>query len=70
MTNDLELAKYVSKVRELSRTLNHLQANLPHTEMQLFMTLSDIERASNKAQQRLNDLMYGKDYKPVELMGT
>lgn len=71
MTNDLEVSEQVAAVHRRARKLSHLLANLPHTEMALFMALSDIERAANKAQMRLNDLMYGRGFKPPqEQMGT
>ena len=69
MTNDLEISEQCHVVISVARKLNHLLANMPHTEMALFMALSDIERAANKAENRLNDLMYGRDNKPVEMMG-
>lgn len=69
MTNDLEVSEQCHLVKKLARELPHLLANMPHTEMALFIALSDIERAANKAQNRLNDLVYGRDFKPVELMG-
>ena len=69
MTNDLEISEQCHVVKKLARKLDHLLANMPHTEMALFMALSDIERAANKAENRLNDLMYGRDNKPVEMMG-
>lgn len=70
VTNDLEISEQCHVVILVARKLNHLLANMPHTEMQLFMALSDIERAANKAENRLNDLMYGRSFKPpVEQMG-
>lgn len=66
--NDREVGEQCSKIKALARKLDELQAKGP--EMDLFMALSDIQRAAEKAQWRLNDLMYGKGYKPPEeLMG-
>ena len=67
--NDAEICSLCLKVERLARTLDELQAQ--SKEMALFMALSDIERAANKAQMRLNDLLYGRSFNPAEeQMGT
>ncbi len=65
---DLEVVTELVKIRGLSRKLCEITAS--GNEMQLFILLSDIERAANRAQNRMNDLLYGKGFKPpVEMMG-
>lgn len=67
--NDREVNEQCLKIINLARTLASLQAG--NKEMALFIALSDIQRAAEKAQWRLNDLLYGRDFKPpVEMMGT
>ena len=66
--NDLEVCAACIKIERLARKLDELQAQ--SKEMALFEALSDIEKAANKAQTRLNDLRYGRDFvPPPELMG-
>lgn len=62
--NDIEVAEQCHKIQALARTLAAVAAN--GQEMALFMALSDIQRAAEKAQWRLNDLLYGRGYKPAE----
>jgi len=67
--NDPEVCRDCLKIEQLARTLDELQAQ--NKEMALFIALSDIQRAAEKAQYRLNDLLYGRGYKPPpEQMGT
>lgn len=66
MNNDLEVSEQCHIAIKKARELNHLLANLPKTEMALFMALSDIERAANRAQMKLNAIMYGSSYEPPE----
>lgn len=67
--NDLKVNEYCSRIKALSRKLDELQAKGP--EMELFMTLSNIQRAAEEAQWRMNDLIYGRGFKPPqEMMGT
>jgi hypothetical protein len=67
--NDKEVGEQCSAIKRLSRGLDELQAG--SNEMALFRALSDIQRAAEKAQWRMNDLLYGKSFKPPEeQMGT
>lgn len=67
--NDIELAAFIIQIQKNSRSLTTLESG--GHEMALFMALSDIQRAAEKAQWRLNDLLYGRGYKPpVEMMGN
>jgi len=54
MTNDLELNEQCGAAFRLARKLNHLLANLPRTEQELFNALSDIEKHARNGQDRLN----------------
>ena len=64
--NDLQLCEQTTRLRLLARRLNE-----PGSEMALFEILSDMEIAAHKAQLRLNDLLYGRGFKPPEeQMGT
>lgn len=66
--NDLEVNEHALKVCQLADQLKVLMRD--NKEMALFMAFSDINRASQEALWRMNDLMYGRGYKPpVELMG-
>lgn len=56
MTNDLELNEQCGAAIRLSRKLNHLLANLPNTEHELFKALCDIEKHVKNGQDRLNRL--------------
>lgn len=56
MSNDLEVSEQCAKVKRLARQLDELLANMPRTELKLAIALSDIQRAAEKAQWRLNDL--------------
>jgi len=68
--SDLELTEHRCCIHRLARYLNepHLAEDYKHlgAEMALFMILSDIEKAAHKAQLRMNDLMYGRSFKPPE----
>lgn len=65
--NDLQVSEFCSRIKTLSRKLDELQAKGP--EMELFMALSNIQRAAEQAQWRMNDLIYGRGFNPEELMG-
>ncbi len=56
MTNDLELSEQCGAAIRLARRINHLLANLPHTEQALFNALSDMEKHARNGQDRLNRL--------------
>ena len=56
MKNDLEVSEHCTHIHNLARKLSHLQANMPRTELELAITLSNIQKAAEHAQWRLNDL--------------
>lgn len=67
--NDLEVNEHCLKISLLADKLKVFQRD--GQEMALFMALSDIQRAAEKGQWRMNDLMYGRGFKPPEeQMGT
>lgn len=67
--NDLEVNEHCLKISQLADKLKVMQRD--GQERALFLALSDIQRASEKAQWRMNDLMYGRGFKPPEeQMGT
>jgi hypothetical protein len=59
--NDLKLAAEVVKIQALARQLNE-----PPSELALFILLSDIHMAAERAESRLNDLLYGRGYEPPQ----
>ena len=66
--NDIELTTLLCKMR---RFQGHIERqHRDGLEGALFLSLMEIEEAARKAQDRLNELKYGKDYQPVEMMGT
>lgn len=67
--NDLEVNEHCLKISQLADRLKVLQRDGRETD--LFKALSDIQRAAEKGQWRLNDLIYGRGFKPPEeQMGT
>lgn len=52
--NDIEVNECCLKIHQLARQLGELQAQ--NKELKLLITLSDIQKAAEKAQYRLNDL--------------
>jgi len=70
--NDIEVNENCLKIRNLGRKLAELQArSAKGRDLALFITLSDIEMAARRAQDRLNTIDHGSDFKPpVEMMGT
>ena len=66
--NDLEVNECCLKIEQLTEKLKIYQRD--GKEMALFMALSDIQKLAEKGCWRLNDLLYGRDFKaPKELMG-
>ncbi len=67
--NDLELSECMTKIKLKAACLNTWCAN--SKEKALFNELMEIESAARRAQERLNEMKYGKDFAPpVEQMGT
>lgn len=67
--NDLELSELLTKIHLNDAVLSCYCRN--NKEQALFNALSEIEIAARKAQERLNELRYGKGFvPPEEQMGT
>lgn len=66
--NDIELTGLLCKIKGFNGHIERQHRD--GLESALFFSLMEIERLARKAQARLNELKYGKDYQPpVEMMG-
>ena len=66
--NDLQLT---ACILEINRWKAHLERQQREKmESALFLSLMQLETAARKAQDRLNEMRYGKDFVFVEQMGT
>jgi hypothetical protein len=70
--NDLKVTENCVKITGLARKLGHLEAEARKGKtLAFFIALSDIELAAKKAQERLNEIDYGPEFKaPEEQMGS
>lgn len=67
--NDLRLSELITQINLKAACLNTWCRDAK--EQRLFTELMEIETLARKAQERLNEMRYGKDFKPpVEMMGT
>ena len=67
--NDLALSRLITQIKLKSACLQTWCAN--GKEQRLFTELMEIETAARQAQERLNRMKYGENFKPpMEQMGT
>ena len=66
--NDPQLTTYILEINRWKAHLERQQRE--KMESALFLSLMQLETAARKAQDRLNEMRYGKDFVFVEQMGT